>query len=154
MLYDQLFYLPENILVKVDRAAMACSLETRAPLLHPDIVSLAWKLPMSVKYRDGVGKWVLREILYRNVPESIVNRPKAGFEVPVAQWLGGPLRDWVNSLCDKRAIHAHGLLSATATEKLLDDHYKKGIDRTRELWRLVCFQSWYQQGQDYKKQTR
>ena len=93
MLFDQLFYLPDAILVKVDRAAMHCSLETRAPLLHPEIVALAWKFPRGMKFRNGVNKWALREVLHRHVPKALVDRPKAGFEVPVAQWLRGPLRD-------------------------------------------------------------
>ncbi len=144
MLFDQLFYLPDDILVKVDRASMACSLETRAPFLHPEMVSLAWQMPRKMKFRNGVGKWALRELLYRYVPESLVNRPKAGFEVPVAHWLKNQLRDWVEELSSDQAIESHGLLSADAVRKLKSEHYSKGIDRSRELWRLVCFQSWIQ----------
>lgn len=144
MLYDLLFYLPDDILVKVDRAAMGCSLETRAPLLHPDIVSLAWRLPYDMKFRKGVSKWALREVLYRSVPSSLVSGPKVGFEVPIAQWMRGPLREWIESLCSKSSLEAHGLLSTEATTRMMDDHYNRGVDRTRELWRVVCFQSWYQ----------
>lgn len=143
MLYDQLLYLPDNILVKVDRAAMGCSLETRAPFLHPDMVSLAWQLPHTIKFRNGVSKWGLREILYRNVPRELVDRPKSGFEVPIASWLKGPLREWVEALCSESAVDEHGLLSSRACGRLLDDYFVKGKDRSRELWRLVCFQSWY-----------
>jgi asparagine synthase (glutamine-hydrolysing) len=100
MYLDALNYLPDDILTKVDRAAMAVSLETRAPLLDHRVAELAWRLPFNAKVRGSATKWVLREIVYRHVPRTLVDRPKAGFAVPLAEWIRGPLRDWARALTD------------------------------------------------------
>src|SRR5699024_8501648 len=93
MLVDCTSYLPDDILAKVDRASMATSLEVRCPLLDPNVVALAWRLPMHFKVREQQGKWLLREVLYRHVPKELIDRPKQGFDVPVGAWLRGELRD-------------------------------------------------------------
>jgi asparagine synthase (glutamine-hydrolysing) len=104
MFLDSLNYLPDDIMVKVDRAAMAVGLETRAPLLDHRVAELAWRLPFDAKVRGPVTKWVLREIVYRHVPRNLVDRPKAGFAVPLAEWIRGPLREWARGLTDRRRL--------------------------------------------------
>ena len=102
MYLDSLNYLPDDIMVKVDRASMAVSLETRAPMLDHRVAELAWRLPFDAKVRGSVTKWVLREIVYRHVPRELVDRPKSGFAVPLADWIRGPLREWARALTEPR----------------------------------------------------
>lgn len=142
MLFDGLTYLPDDLLVKVDRAAMAVGLETRAPLLDHRVADAAWRLPPSMKIRDGCAKWALRKILYRHVPRELVERPKAGFAVPVGQWLRGPLRDWAEELLSERRLCAEGYLDAAVVRSLWRQHQSGRRDWTARLWNILMFQAW------------
>ncbi|HEX5580248.1 MAG TPA: asparagine synthase (glutamine-hydrolyzing) [Gemmatimonadaceae bacterium] len=142
MLLDFLTYVPDDVLVKVDRAAMAVSLETRAPMLDHRVVELAWRMPMSSKVRDGRGKHVLREVLYRHVPRTLVDRPKKGFGVPVGEWLRGPLRDWADDLLDPSALRAQGLLDARFVSRRWAEHRSGVQNWTSQLWPVLMFQAW------------
>ena len=118
MLAVAMGYLPNDILVKVDRAAMAASLETRAPFLDPRVAALAWQLPLALKLRDGAGKWALRQLLYRYVPRDLIERPKAGFAMPIGHWLRGPLRAWADDLLDPALIRRQGWLKPEPVQRL------------------------------------
>jgi asparagine synthase (glutamine-hydrolysing) len=142
MLLDGLTYLPDDILAKVDRAAMAVGLETRVPLLDHRVAEIAWRLPMSMKMRTGQGKWALRQILYRYVPKELVERPKAGFAIPVGQWLRGPLRDWGESLLSQTRLKNEGYLDNGEVLNLWRDHCAGRRDATYRLWNLLSFQAW------------
>lgn len=137
-------YLCDDLLVKVDRAAMSTSLETRAPLLNHKVVELALSLPENVLVRGGVGKWVLRQVLDRYVPRALVERPKAGFAVPLGKWLRGPLRDWADDLLDSRKLLEQGLLDSQMVEAMWDDHRSGRFDRSPYLWNILMFQAWHQ----------
>lgn len=142
MAVDALTYLPDDILVKVDRAAMGASLETRAPFLDHRVVEFAWRLPLSVKIRNGRGKWVLREVLHRHVPPQLVERPKMGFRVPLAAWLRGPLRDWAESLLDEYRLRTEGFLRAGPIRRKWTDHVTGRGEWAAYLWDVLMFQAW------------
>lgn len=142
MLADALLYLPSDILVKVDRASMASSLETRAPFLDHRVASLAWQLPLSLKISpDGTNKWALRQILYRHVPRQLFDRPKAGFAMPIGEWLRGPLRHWVHDQLDPVQIEAQGYLRTEKIQKIWLEHLA-GRDHTSRLWTVLMWQAW------------
>ena len=142
MALDMLTYLPDDILVKVDRAAMAVSLETRVPLLDHHLVEFAWRLPFDKKVRGGETKWLLRQLLYRHVPRELVERPKMGFAVPVGEWLRGPLRDWTEELLDERRLRDEGFFRPKPIRRMWNMHLKGSMDEKFRLWSVLMFQSW------------
>ncbi len=145
MFWDSITYLPDDILCKVDRAAMACSLETRVPFLDHRVAELAWRLPLHMKIRGNVGKWALRQVLYRHVPRELIERPKAGFAIPIGQWLRGPLRAWAEELLDPSRLQAEGYFRPEPIQNVWKEHLSGRYDHTPKLWAILMFQSWHQQ---------
>jgi asparagine synthase (glutamine-hydrolysing) len=141
-LQDLTGYLPDDILTKVDRATMAVSLEARVPLLDHRVAEFAWRLPYRQRYREGRGKWLLRSVLYRHVPRSLVDRPKMGFNVPLGGWLRGPLKDWAGALLDPGRLHREGFLHPAPIEACWKDHLSGARDCANALWPVLCFQGW------------
>ncbi len=139
---DAKTYLPDDILVKVDRAAMTASLETRVPLLDHRVVELAFSLPPSYKIREGQTKWPLRKILYKHVPRSLVDRPKRGFGVPIADWLRGPLREWADDLLSPASLASDGLLDPDPILRIWQQHRSGTHNWENRLWSVLMFQAW------------
>ncbi len=142
MLYDFKSYLVDDILVKVDRASMAVSLEVRSPFLDHRVIEFAWRLPLALRFGERGGKLVVRELLKRYVPPALTERPKSGFGVPVGEWLRGPLRDWAESLLEPGRIHTQGLLHADPVTTLWRQHLCGWRDHSDALWSLLMFQAW------------
>jgi asparagine synthase (glutamine-hydrolysing) len=142
MHFDTCEYLPDDILVKVDRAAMAVSLETRVPLLDVEVARAAWRIPTAVLLKDGRGKWVLRELLRRRVPAEIVDRPKKGFAVPLTQWLRAELRPWAAELLDADRLRQEGYLDAAMIQRRWHQHLNGRTNWAPELWNALAFQAW------------
>lgn len=144
MLWDQHYYLPGDNLVKSDRASMAASLEMRLPLLGHELVEFSWRVPPSMKFKDGKSKWLLREVLYRYVPKDIIERPKMGFTVPIAHWLRHELKEWALSLLRPDYLDKQGVFNNEPIQKTLNQHLSGRYDHSHKLWTLLMFQSWYQ----------
>lgn len=143
MAYDTLTYLPDDNLTKVDRASMASSLETRLPLLNHRFVEKAWTLPLDMKLKGSTTKRVLRDILYKRVPRELIERPKMGFSVPIADWLKGPLQDWATALLTDTQNLTHGYLNQSHVKTLWQEHSNGKRDHSACLWNILMFQAWY-----------
>jgi len=142
MYRDTSGYLPGDLLVKLDRASMAVSLEARCPLLDHRVVEFAWCLPANVKIRNGSGKWLLRRLLRRYLPEELFDRPKHGFDVPIGIWLRGPLRDWAEELLSPSRLRGQGLLDPARVQAKWHEHLSGQRDRACELWAILMFEAW------------
>lgn len=143
MFADAQSYLPDDILVKVDRAAMSCGLETRAPYLDHRLVDFAWTLPESFKIRGGRGKWILRKLLCSLVPSHLVDRPKLGFDAPIAEWLRGPLHGWAKNLLGSIQTDDEKLIAMDVVWRKWEDHQSGRADWSAQLWCVLMFQAWY-----------
>lgn len=144
MFIDTVLGLPDGMLVKVDRASMAASLEVRAPLLSPAVVEAVWAMPRSVRIADGRGKLVLRDVLRRYVPDSLIERPKLGFDPPIGQWLRGPLRDWADGLLSPERVSAGGFLDPSAVRCRWEEHLAGTRRWDYALWTVLSFVSWHE----------
>ena len=145
MVLDFLTYLPDDILVKVDRAAMASSLETRIPFLDHNLIEYVWRISHSLKFKKGEGKWILKQILNKYVPKHLTDRPKMGFGIPIGAWLRGPLRDWAENLLDQKRLQQEGYFNSKLIRDKWTEHLSCKRDWQYDLWNVLMFQAWIDQ---------
>jgi asparagine synthase (glutamine-hydrolysing) len=154
MMYcDAVSYLPGDILCKVDRAAMAVSLETRVPFLDHRVADVAARIPIWLKIGNGKGKRIVRELLFREVPSELFDRPKSGFAIPLGQWLRGPLREWAEELLDERRLAGEGWFDAAAVRRRWREHLSSRRESTPAIWAILMFQCWLQEQRAPAAQT-
>ena len=146
MQLDTLTYLPDDILVKVDRASMSTGLELRLPYLDHDLIEWAWKIPLKAKIKRNKSKWILRQILYKYIPKNLIERPKKGFSIPVYKWLRGELKEWTTDMLSERSISKSGILDYKEVSKLLEEHLSYEKNNHYKIWNLVCLQDWFLSG--------
>jgi asparagine synthase (glutamine-hydrolysing) len=144
-LADALSYLSDDILQKVDRAAMSVSLETRVPFLDKDVVEFAARVPSGMKVRARRGKWMVRQVLYRHVPRDLVDRPKTGFSIPMDDWLRGPLRSWACDLLSLAQLRRSGLFNPSRVEQMLRQHMSGRRNHGYWLWNVLMAEAWYRE---------
>jgi asparagine synthase (glutamine-hydrolysing) len=148
MVWDALSYLPDDILTKVDRAAMAVSLETRVPMLDHRVAEVAWRIPFRMNFGNNGSKPALRAILDRHVSRDLIDRPKSGFGIPLGSWLRGPLRDWAESLLNESDVASAGYLDVREVRRMWTEHVLGSRDWTVRLWNILMFQAWLREAAD------